>query len=176
MNEELTKKADILSDWIIEYTNTDPVTLVKKITESGFDLTYNINIKEVSFDLIKKEFMFLYINLVDRYVYLFLNNNDRNDFQNYVITRVLDAFGIEMDSDFIDIYNNRQDEFSKYKKLMGDPDKGESPQDGLFGEFGKRISNIISGSSNNVFIIASVETLATYSWSNLTSLGLFKSS
>jgi hypothetical protein len=173
MNEELIKKVFILSQWVLKQSAQDTSLIIKGINEGAFDLVdKNILIKESTRGLIGHEFMFLYLNLIDRYSYSFLKN-DRNDFQNYVVKKVLEDLGIEMDSDFIDIYNNRQDEFSKYKKLMGDPDKGESPQDGLFWEFGKHISEIVSGLPNNVFIISASETLAVHAWADLTSLNFF---
>lgn len=171
MNEELIKKSKILSKWIIDQTQKDSAELFKSIKNGDLDLVdHKIKIEKEATTKVFHEFLFLHLYLGDVYVYQILGDQ-RDDFFDNTIKEVVKTIGVDDWSAFVSTYNNRIQEFSKYKKLITETDE-ESPVGTLFWEFGKRIGIIIDGSPLLTIVMAT-KSLLTQAMVDLWSLQLF---
>lgn len=166
----MTQKAEKLAEWILGQMQSDSASLLKAVMDGKFDLTdTKIALKDETIGQVIHEFLFLDFHLADLYVYEMLGA-ERESFEKYTIEKVLRDMGVEMDDMFISIYNNRIQEYSKYKKLLAD--KNEPFTGTLFWEFGKRISSLIYGTPDHVFIVTAVSGMVAQGWGNLWSLEL----
>lgn len=108
------------------------------------------------------EVSLFYLHFIDRMAFESLEIKQRDIFMNILVFNVCEAlFEIftELDvetkkSTFLNAFNNlyltRQEEYGKYKKLV--PEKEQGFANTLFWEFGKKISEILTGENSDMSI------------------------
>lgn len=103
-----------------------------------------------------------YLHFIDRMAFESLGPKQRDIFMDILVPesrKALFSFFNELGIDtkegdfndtFIDLYKKRQEEYEKYKELV--PKKDESFLNTLFWEFGKKVSQILTGQNSDMFI------------------------
>jgi len=111
------------------------------------------------------EFQFLFLHITDRIAFGTMSNEKRSQFMDSLIENISqhtidNAYNQpsssktprlkEILSEYFDRLNQRNLQYTNYKKLF--PDGKESPSGTLFWEFGKILSIVVTG-SENIFIV-----------------------
>lgn len=162
MTEKISSPESI-SNWVLTNIMKDTSKILEFIKKGGFGFEgKKIDISKDIQNKIGHEFLFLYFDLADRHIFSIFGPEKKGEIMDSIIKITLNNLNVEMDNLFINIYNERSDEFSGFKELISESDLSK----GLFWEFGKRISRIIC-EKDNVFIIMAVQTVITNSWVNL---------
>ena len=137
---------------------------------NGAQLFQDFNGKQMANDVFWEtvlEFQFLLLHITDRIAFGAISNEKRSQFMDSLIENISqhtidNAYNKpssektpklkEILSEYFDLLNQRNVQYANYKKLF--PNEKESPSGTLFWEFGKIVSNVVSG-SENIFIVES---------------------
>lgn len=142
--------------------NSISIECTNKVTEFCTSDSDKI-VSDNDFGSIIVEFEYLYLHIVDRYAYIALPENIRDAFIEALGINVIELnykkYGFNLENKLIEdtkeyetnILNNRNREYSKYKKIF--PDKGEGTGNTLFWEFGKKITLEYLHSNNPAVIV-----------------------
>src|SRR3989344_4704411 len=111
-------------------------------------LTIDENIILENSFVIFYEFLILLLHLTDRSIVKLLKDKERNIFMNALIQKtdsdlIRSSFNTNINKDlyWMELYNLRQKEYSKYRigTKKGNPQRGD-----IFWEFGKQIANLLN--------------------------------
>jgi hypothetical protein len=126
------------------------VYLSAKATEKLFE-NAEIKLEESRYHEIFVEVSIFYLHFVDRVAFQYLEKKTKEFFMDNLFIelskRILDSFKespqsqLIFNSLFINMSNERQIEYGKYKNIL--PEKDENMRDSLFWEFGKKICSIL---------------------------------
>jgi len=142
---------------------SSPYTAAENLEKGTIGMVKDLKLTERSWADVRWEFLFLFLNLIDRDAFVFLEDkDDRELFMNKLLSGLLSifakSFGTEDKSSISSIedklrneYNNHQQKYSTYKNLF--PKGDESPVNTVFWEFGKSISEMISDTDKDIRII-----------------------
>ncbi|MCZ7398256.1 MAG: hypothetical protein O8C62_01015 [Candidatus Methanoperedens sp.] len=113
-------------------------------------------IDEKKFGEVFIEMLLFNLHYVDRSAFSHLGAEKRNVFMDAlviefseVLSRSYENEAAQFSSSFAEAYEERQEEYSKYKKSF--PEKNEGAKNTLFWEFGKKILGVL-GLENNVWL------------------------
>lgn len=187
---ELNPKAGKLWNHFKGMVNTDEVLIEKAkafapflfggISEDTKSLFEELKIDDEKFGEVFFEMVLFNLHYVDRIAFQHLGAEKRNVFMDALVMefgealsimheRSIEAAQFRSRSSFAEAYEERQQEYTKYKKSF--PEKNEGAKNTLFWEFGKKILGVL-GLENNIWLNMKItmETFTKYKLLELSEL------
>jgi hypothetical protein len=179
-DETLFKKAEALVPMLGFIVSQNTKSLFEALKKEN---DINRKLDEANYGKVFIETALFYMHLVDRIAFQYLGIEMRNTFIDAFFIEFVEALsrqgyesGIkaaQFRSCFLDAYNERQEEYGKYQKMV--PQENEGTKGTLFWEFEKKIASIL-GSQTDILTIMLVQNNIVSSINLLKFGELFKSS
>lgn len=159
----LLEKAKSIVQLVIKISFNNSKVICDEIEK---DNLYTVNDK--IFNSICLEIALFYIHFIDRIAFIYIGVKKRNIFMDFLFRLFLDIGSDEYIDDFEKIrfrfivgemYNERQAEYGRYKKLFAESDEDYSNT--LYWEFGKKIANIVTFEYDLKIIMLIIITIST---------------
>ncbi|MCZ7403655.1 MAG: hypothetical protein O8C67_01805 [Candidatus Methanoperedens sp.] len=152
-DEVLIEKAKAFAPFLFSPISDETKSLFEELKKDK-----ERKIDEKKFGEVFFEMVLFNIHYVDRSAFSHLGAEKRNVFMDALVIEFGEALSImhersieaaQFSSSFAEAYEERQEEYSKYKKSF--PEKNEGAKNTLFWEFGKKILGVL-GLENNVWL------------------------